>query len=176
MIPLDKKEARKRGLYRRSLIPEEERIRRSGMIFEKIRPLLDQYQVIGCYVSMRDEADTKQILQYCFDKGKTAAVPETTDSTLRFHVIHSFDDLTPGKFGVMEPVDCPVIPADRIELMIVPLSSFDAYNHRTGYGRGYYDSVLLPEHLKAGIAFSEQFVDHINADPWDIPLDLIVQA
>ena len=97
------------------------------------------------------------------------------ESYLKTH-IDSFDDLTPGKFGVMEPVDCPVIPADRIELMIVPLSSFDAYNHRTGYGRGYYDSVLLPEHLKAGIAFSEQFVDHINADPWDIPLDLIVQA
>ena len=173
---MDKKTARARGLKRRSMIPAAERHQRSALLLEKLIPYLEKYDVIGCYVSMKDEAETDGIIRYCFDHGKKIAVPKVNGSTLEFCLIRSYDDLSPGCFGVMEPQKGERIDPADIELMIVPLSSFDTHGHRTGYGKGYYDSVLTPDQKKIGIAFAEQYVNEIEADPWDVALDEIVQA
>lgn len=173
---MDKKQARKTGLLRRSQIPAAERKRRSALIFSQLKPLLDMYDVIGCYVSMRDEAETGDIIDYCLARGKTVAVPKVTGDTLRFYEIASADDLQPGCFGVREPRGGIPVEPDEIGLMIVPLTSFDSENRRTGYGKGYYDRILNDKQMKAGIAFAEQEAERIDDDPWDVKLDLIVRG
>ena len=35
-----------------------------------------------------------------------------------------------------------IIDSKNIDLMFVPLIGFDKYNHRLGYGKGYYDRYL----------------------------------
>ena len=132
--------------------------------------------IVGCYVSMKDEADTYPIIRYCFDHGIPVAVPKVVDNTLQFHRICSFDQLKEGTFGVSEPiVSCPVAVYD-ITLMFVPLSSYDDACHRTGYGKGYYDSVLNECGRKIGLAYSEQKMESIETDPWDVILDEIIAA
>ena len=169
---MDKKSARKLGLNRRSQL--NDRKERSDVIQQKVISQLTPNMTIGCYVSMKDEVSTEKILQYCFDHNIRVAVPKTHKTTLTFHEIRSFEDLLPGVFGVREPNNGNVIEPSRIDWMIVPLSSFDSENNRTGYGKGYYDSILKDCRRKTGIAFSVQEVDAIETDPWDVPLDEII--
>ncbi len=173
---MDKISARKTGLHNRSCLSKEERQKKSIVIQKHAIQVIKDKKIIGCYVSMRDEADTTGILQYCFDKHKIIAVPKVEGNTLGFYQIHSFDDLKPGTFGVREPNPVNRISVSSIEVMFVPLSSFDDGYRRTGYGRGYYDSVLKQSTLNIGLAFSEQKVDYIEADPWDVTLDDIFSA
>lgn len=171
----DKKAARRLGLQARASIPAEERSRRCAHLTERMKPYLDKYDIIGCYVSMKDEADTYGILNDCFIKKKTVCVPRVQGNTLIFMGITSLDDLEPGSFGVMEPVNGRIIDPKDIELMIIPLSAYDEMNHRTGYGKGYYDSILNDHQYKLGIAFREQKVSLIETDPWDITLDEVIE-
>ena len=98
------------------------------------------------------------------------------ENTLQFYKIKSNDDLVPAPFGLLEPNVTEMIPVQKIDMMIVPLSSYDSKNHRTGYGKGYYDSVLCNCINKIGIAFQEQEVDQIDVEPHDVTLDEIIVA
>ena len=62
-----------------------------------------------------------------------------------------------------------------MDLIIVPGVAFDRENNRLGYGKGYYDRFLTSKDiLKIGLAFSEQIVDFLECDNYDIPMDIII--
>ncbi|HEX4774383.1 MAG TPA: 5-formyltetrahydrofolate cyclo-ligase [Candidatus Saccharimonadales bacterium] len=66
---------------------------------------------------------------------------------------------------------------DGFDAVIVPMLGFDLKTlHRIGYGGGYYDRFLanLPEARKIGACFELGKLDHIPAEPHDIPLDAII--
>ena len=73
----------------------------------------------------------------------------------------------------------PIVPADELDAIIVPLVAFDARGMRLGYGGGCYDRYLptLSATCKIlGIAFAEQQVAHAPADEHDLPLPRIITA
>jgi 5-formyltetrahydrofolate cyclo-ligase len=72
------------------------------------------------------------------------------------------------------------IPAETLDLVIMPLVATDQTGNRMGMGGGYYDrsfafkqtsSVDTPQLV--GFAYDFQLVDKLIAKPWDIPLDFI---
>ena len=172
MITLDKKTARKKGLAAREIFSEREQA--SAVIAEEVMKQCEDAASVGIYVSVNEEVSTRDIIRHLLGKGKTVAVPKTLKDTLEFHVISSFEELHPGVWGIPEPVNDRIIDPGKIDVMIIPLSAFDAEGHRTGYGRGYYDSVLSDKHRKIGIAFSCQEMDRIETDPWDADLDMVI--
>ena len=171
---MEKKTARSIGLSARAGIPADRRMQYNEDLLRQMKQLAEDRRLIGCYVSMKDEADTLAFLAWCFEQHKPVAVPLVEGNTLTFHQITSMQDLHPGTFGVMEPAKEHAAACSEIDLMFVPLSSFDRRNQRTGYGRGYYDSVLACCRRKIGIAFPEQKTERIEPDPWDIPLDAVL--
>ncbi len=175
-MPLDKKTARRSGLNARHALNEEERKQKDAKITEKVIEAIRDRNVIGCYVSMKDEADTYGIIEWCLAHDKTVAVPRVEGRTLSFYEIHGFDDLKEGTFSVLEPFRGRLIEPEEIDFMIVPLSAFDEENNRTGYGKGYYDSILSRCAYKAGIAYDVQKCDRIISDPWDVPLDQVIYS
>ncbi len=171
---MDKQAARRSGRQARKALSPEERKRADARIFAKVKEVLQGTSLIGCYISLPEEADTYGILRYAWEQGIRTAVPKVTGSTLVFHEIDSFSDTEPGAFGVPEPVrERPVRPED-MDLMLVPLAAFDEDDHRVGYGKGYYDSVLPGVRKKIGIAYAVQKTEAIETDPWDITLDEII--
>lgn len=73
----------------------------------------------------------------------------------------------------------PIVPAEALDMIVVPLVAFDQTGARLGYGGGCYDRYLptvAPERLIVGIAFDEQRVDHVPTDAHDLPLSHIVSA
>ena len=73
----------------------------------------------------------------------------------------------------------PIVPADALDMIVVPLVAFDQTGARLGYGGGCYDRYLPTLSATCqiiGISFDEQRVDHIPTDAHDLPLPHIVSA
>lgn len=73
----------------------------------------------------------------------------------------------------------PIVPAEALDMIIVPLVAFDRAGARLGYGDGCYDRylpMLSPACQIIGIAFDEQRVDHVPTDAHDLPLSHIISA
>lgn len=85
-------------------------------------------------------------------------------------------DLVCGKFRVREPAaDCPEVPLNRLDLVLVPGVAFDPRGGRLGRGQGYYDRLLADVRgTKCGVAFDEQIVDAVPVGPLDIRLNCIL--
>ena len=176
MDPLDKNIARAKGLQARALLSLKERSKKSHAVCQEVITRIHAGMVIGCYVSVKDELNTSEILKYCFANNITVCVPKVVENTLQFYKIKSNHDLVPAPFGLLEPNVTEMIPVQKIDMMIVPLSSYDSKNHRTGYGKGYYDSALSNCINKIGVAFKEQEVNFIDVEPHDVTLDEIIVA
>lgn len=73
----------------------------------------------------------------------------------------------------------PIVPADVLDMIIVPLVAFDQTGARLGYGGGCYDRYLPTLSATCqiiGIAFDEQRVDRVPTDTHDLPLPRIISA
>jgi 5-formyltetrahydrofolate cyclo-ligase len=80
-----------------------------------------------------------------------------------------------GWHFVSTDTDTPVV-VPKFDVIIVPMLGFDVDMHRVGYGGGYYDNFLAsqPAAQKIGVCYETGKVDHIPAEPHDIPLDFII--
>ena len=73
----------------------------------------------------------------------------------------------------------PIVPAEALDMIVVPLVAFDRAGTRLGYGGGCYDRylpMLSPACQIIGIAFDEQRVDRVPTDAHDLPLPHIISA
>lgn len=73
----------------------------------------------------------------------------------------------------------PIVPAEALDMIIVPLVAFDQTGARLGYGGGCYDRYLPTLSATCqiiGIAFDEQRVGHVPTDAHDLPLPNIISA
>lgn len=85
-------------------------------------------------------------------------------------------ELTSGKFGVLEPGSrIPEMPADEVDLIILPGVAFDQECYRLGRGRGFYDQWLLTlPGSKIGVGFDHQLLDRVPREPHDVQLDGVI--
>lgn len=98
-------------------------------------------QTVFVYASYKSEVDTAEIIRRALQQGKRVAVPKVDGLRMDFYEIHSWEELFPGSFGILEPQveeQQPVIPTDG-DVMLVPGAVFDHKGGRIGYGKGYYD-------------------------------------
>ena len=176
---ISKKQARKQAKTLRAALTTGEVTRNSLIICNKLisHPEFIKVDTIYMYTSINNEVDTDVIINKALELGKTVALPKVDGETMNFFIIKSLDEVTKGYMGIREP-DVPdnrLITVDS-GLIIVPGVAFDRKHNRTGYGKGYYDRFLAnsPKIYKVGLAHSCQIFDEIEADMWDIPLDVIM--
>lgn len=138
-------------------------------------PKIQQAAMIGCYVSLNEEVDTHQLIKKLL-KNHRVCVPKVHGNTMDFYEIYSLTDLTEGYFHVLEPTTNLLVDINDIDIMIVPMLAYDARFYRVGYGKGYYDRYFANGYqgYKLGLAYSFQYVDAINHDQYDIPIDEII--
>ncbi|WP_176596046.1 MULTISPECIES: 5-formyltetrahydrofolate cyclo-ligase [Sphingobium] len=133
-------------------------------------------QVVALYMGLDDEAPAQRLAPPLQAMGKTLVLPRVIDrlGSMDFLSWRPEDQLFPGLFGTShpEPAGDPVSP----DVIIAPLIGFDRAMNRLGQGGGYYDRVFAryPDALRIGLAWSVQEHDALPADPWDLPLNLIL--
>jgi len=141
-----------------------------------VRALLADRQCIALYWALDDEAPAQRLAEALMADGKTLCLPRVIDRIggMEFRTWEPGDTLEEGRFRTRHPGnDAPVVHPDAI---IAPLLAFDSALMRLGQGGGYYDRTFARyDHaLRIGLAWSAQQVDEVPADPWDVPLHMVV--
>lgn len=179
MLITDKKHARKFYSQIRKSISERERLIADEMIYHNFinSQYFNDFDTILCYVSFKDEADTRRIIEYSLDNGKRIYVPECVGKEMSFYELKSIDELIEGRFGI------PTVNTDGLNslsdfknaLCIVPALSFDRYGNRIGYGGGYYDRFLKSNKIfTLGLTFDSCFCDILPSEEFDIAVDAVL--
>lgn len=135
---------------------------------------------ICCYLAMPAEIQTDTIIRKCRAEEKQLFVPAFLN-TLRKYVPALFepdDDVSLGRFNILEPVNPRWIKVQKIDLVFVPGLAFDRRGGRLGHGGGYYDDLLSQKSLrsacKVGLAFEFQMYDHLPLRTDDMRMDIVI--
>ncbi|MDJ0711884.1 MAG: 5-formyltetrahydrofolate cyclo-ligase [Woeseiaceae bacterium] len=136
-------------------------------------------RLLGIYLPMRDEVDTREIIRRAWRANKRVFVPILRGSAqMLFCEIESNTDLEQNRLGIWEPSRGRLIDAQRLDLVIAPTVAFDADNNRIGMGAGFFDRCFaFLRHRRhwlkpklVGVAYRCQKVEKIKPNAWDIRL------
>jgi 5-formyltetrahydrofolate cyclo-ligase len=136
-------------------------------------------KILLFYAPLPDEPDLWRLLEDSLALGKTVALPRfqpEQGAYVACHITQVGPDLQAGKFGIREPREsCPIIPLNRLDLVLVPGVAFDLNGHRLGRGKGYYDRLLADAAgSTCGVAFDQQIVSQVPSEPHDVRLSCIL--
>lgn len=167
--------------YRRRRDALAERAARSAAICAHVvaLPVYQQARVLHCYLPTRSEVDTRPLISDALANGQRVVVPVVQrglpDLAHSWLLAHSETDLEQGVFGTWQPRLLHSALPGEWDVTIVPLLAFDRRGYRLGYGKGYYDRLLLVAPTPTiGVAFATQAVADLPHEPHDVPLDWIV--
>ncbi len=176
-----KKLLRKTILEKRKQLCESETAVKNAVITEKLLNLekVQSADLVLPFVSANGEVGTREFIAKCFETEKTVAVPRCIDgSNMQFCIIHTFDDLEKGMYGIDEPKQyCEIIKAEDAEnsVLIVPALCFNAKGYRLGYGKGYYDRFISRyKGYTVGVCYDEFLTEEIPVDEYDRCVDTVI--
>lgn len=198
---MDKAEVRRTAIARRDAIDLDVRAAKSAVICARLAELLDRLDAaaphtIAIYAAMGSEVDPAAFAAAAAARGWRVAYPcmlsaidaaacgqrmcmravAADDASAAPFIAHptrafSATDIDSSRF--------PIVPAEDLDMIIVPLVAFDQTGARLGYGGGCYDRylpMLSPACQIIGIAFDEQRINHVPTDAHDLPLPNIISA
>lgn len=182
---MTKAELRKEFLEKRKSLTPSELAECSAAIADRFFSMVDLsgVKVLHSFLPIVKfhEVDTTLILHRIWDgypQIKTA-VPrvDSASDELQTLLFSRQTELAESAWGIHEPAHDETVPADEIDLVLVPLLCFDRSGHRVGYGKGYYDRLLSKcraDCKKVGLSFFDPVdrIDDVHAG--DVTLDYCV--
>ena len=169
---------------RQSLSPQQ--VRSAGIAVANSvmeRPELIDAAMVCIYAHTGKEIPTDLLMERIIENGKTVAVPDwegwKQGSGLRAAVIETVDDLDQDSRVVPQParVEGNIVPADGIDVFLLPGLAFDLKGNRLGMGGGYFDRFLAYAASTAtflGLAYDFQVIAHLPAEYHDIRVHDVV--
>ncbi len=165
-------------------ISKEQRAQKSKKACQNLisTPQFRSASVIMMFLSLPEEIDTAQAIEYGWREGKTITVPKVywEEKYMIPVKIDSFDDAFSTEVaGLRNPLTDESVPIEQIDLVVTPALGFDRAGHRIGRSGGFYDRFFGSVKLKAkkcGFAFTEQVLetDSVPAAATDVPVDFLV--
>ncbi len=143
-------------------------------------PEFQAAKVVMLYLSMPEEVDTAPLALRCWQAGKTVVVPKVSWDQKRMmptEITSLTTGLTTTGPGVREPIAGQPMPADFVDLVVVPGVGFSPTGFRIGRGMGFYDRFLAqPEFcgVSCGLGFDLQVIDNLPVLEHDVPLSMLV--
>lgn len=198
---MDKAELRQAVIARRDALDLDVRAAKSADICARLVELLDRSDAaaphtVAIYAAMGSEADPAAFAAAAAARGWRVAYPcmlsaidaAACGQRMCMRAVAAGDASAapfiayPTRAFAATDVDSsrfPIVSAEALDMIVVPLVAFDRAGARLGYGGGCYDRylpMLSPACQIIGIAFDEQRVDHVSTDAHDLPLPHIVSA
>lgn len=198
---MDKAELRRAVIARRDAIDLDVRAAKSAVVCARLVELMDRLgaaapHTVAVYAAMGSEVDPAAFAAAAVARGWRAAYPcmlsatdamacgqcmcmravSAGDASAAPFITHPTRTFAAADIGSNR---FPIVPAEALDMIVVPLVAFDQTGARLGYGGGCYDrylSMLSPACQIVGIAFDEQRIDHVPTDVHDLPLPNIVSA
>lgn len=164
----------------RDALSPEQRIEMSLAMTEAAEALpVEPPIIVAGYLPIRSEPDLRPLMARLRERGARLCLPVVLDrETIVFRDFVRGTELVSTGFGTSGPgPEAEVLDPD---LLLMPLSAFDATGNRLGYGAGHYDRAIARLKAKGrsprliGTAFSLQQVDRLPAEAHDVALDMIL--
>lgn len=198
---MDKTELRQAVIARRDAIEPDVRAAKSADVCARLVELLERAdpaapRTVAVYAAMGSEVDPAAFAIAAAARGWRVAYPcmlSAADAAACGQRM-CMRAVTAGNVGTapfiahpthaftatdVDSIRFPIVPADMLGMIIVPLVAFDRTGARLGYGGGCYDRYLPTLSASChiiGIAFEEQRVDRVPTDAHDLPLPNIISA
>lgn len=181
-LATEKKRLRDTIIATRDAMSLDARLAASAIIIDSVCGLREysRAKVVLAYMGFASEIATAALFARILADGKVAVLPrvDRATQTLALHSALSVADLETSKWGIQEPrADAPRISMREIEFVLIPGVAFDRDGNRLGYGRGFYDKLLLnadPALARVAAAFSCQIVARVPTDAHDQKIDTII--
>jgi 5-formyltetrahydrofolate cyclo-ligase len=129
---------------------------------------------------MPEEVQLYGLMRQALMDGKTVCLPLITGKgTMEAVSFSSLDDLVAGDYGILtvDPAKRKIVPAEEIDLILVPGAAFDREGGRLGLGAGFYDRFMTekaPQGYRCAMAFSCQLVEKVPMEPHDVAVQYII--
>lgn len=176
-----KRQQRNEILLRLQAIHPDAHAKRSNQLIESVKHTFDlkHKESIGITISRFTEVDTKPLIEWLWKHSIQVAVPLSNPTTkqMTFYQIRSWDDVTEGYKGLLEPIpdSKSILSKKDIHLMIVPGVVYDLSGYRIGFGGGFYDRFLKDfVGTTVSLAFEEQIVPELVKESHDIAVQYLV--
>jgi 5,10-methenyltetrahydrofolate synthetase len=139
--------------------------------------------VIGAYWPIKGEFDPLPALHRWKEDGELLDEPQPRriglpvvdklHGTLTFHAWFPGCPMEEDAYGIPKPKGTEVIVPT---LLFVPCVGYGIGGFRLGYGGGFYDrtlATLQPRPYTVGLGFTQGFLDELEPEAHDMPLDAI---
>jgi 5-formyltetrahydrofolate cyclo-ligase len=165
-------------------IPEMKERKRTGFL-----GLKKTGKTVLAYCSVGKEPSTLALINSLLESGRKVCLPRCivideegrrTGGTgdMEARAITGFDDLAAGAYGIPEPKeDTELVPAEEIDIVILPCVGCDRQCRRIGHGAGYYDRYLTKvrkDCFTMALCYEEALADEVPAEEHDMPVDAVV--
>ena len=173
-----KRAVRRAAIERRDLLSQDERSAKSERIVERVLalPEVGAAGTVMAFWSFGSEVQTSALIEQLHGSGTRVVLPRIAEEELEAVAYAPGDPVAATSFGAMEPVGTELVPAQEVDVVIVPGVAFDRRGGRVGYGGGFYDRLFskTPSVPAVAIAFAVQLVDEVPQGRSDSRVDVIV--
>jgi 5-formyltetrahydrofolate cyclo-ligase len=162
----------------RMAIPRLERRKAARSVARRVQqvPQLRKARRVAIYLSMGSELSTAALIAALIAQGKTVFAPVLLRGGMSFRVLGR-GRLQRHHKGMLQARLGLALRASAMDVVILPLLGFDAKGHRLGQGGGYYDRALSRctfRPYRLGLAYAQQQLACLPAEPWDQALDAVL--
>ncbi|MFD0963721.1 5-formyltetrahydrofolate cyclo-ligase [Pseudofulvibacter geojedonensis] len=130
-------------------------------------------------IEEQKEIQTEYILHILHAKDKEIVVSKSNfeNNTLTNYLLTDNTKIKKNQYNIPEPIDGIEVPHNKLDVVFIPLLTFDKKGNRVGYGKGFYDKMLAncsPDCIKIGLSFFEAENEIADTFEGDIPLDYCI--
>ena len=178
----DKLALRKKYRVKRKALKPGEVEESSDKIFRLFKDFFEEYRTSNVHVFLsieeKNEVNTEPILLFLQKSGVTTVASKADFDTTSLHhfAVNESTAMVKNDWGIPEPVNASPFNMKHLEMVLVPLLTFDKRGYRVGYGKGFYDIFLSqcqPDVKKVGLSFFPP-EEHIDTDDFDVKLDFCI--
>ena len=178
-ITAEKARLRRQALDWLATLSSQARIAGDEALFRRFLalPQIESVRTVLLYHGMDTEPDTVRLLSPLWDMGKQVCLPRCLPGNqMEARLVQRDSTLIRHPYGMLEPgLDCPLIPPDQIDLVLVPGLAFDRSGGRLGRGGGYYDRWLAGfSGVTAALCRDGLLMEAIPRLPHDLGVDLVI--
>lgn len=168
---------------RRELSPQQQH-KAAQYLWKNIRALPEFFSAtkIALYFANDGEISPHVVAHFAREKKMGTFFPAVNRQKMTFRRYRGNDRLQSNRYNIPEPLpQFPALNANKLDVVLLPLVSFDEHGNRLGMGGGFYDRTFAFKRrwpgrppLLIGVAHELQKHARLTHDSWDIPLDIIV--
>jgi 5-formyltetrahydrofolate cyclo-ligase len=104
-------------------------------------------------------------------------VIDSTDLSMKAILTNENTVFKTNEWGMTEPIGETIILPQKLQLIFIPLLTFDKRGFRVGFGKGYYDRYLANcqmETVKVGFSYFEPIDQISDTNQFDVPLNYCI--